>query len=119
MVRAALLVPATAFLFTGCAGSGGDYSAREQEAIDHAEQHLRTELATEAEGVSHVSSPSYEGDLWRVEVDTNKGYRCVYMYSDPEAYLQLLSVKSGEGCGGELLYNAEASNSLGDEGVPD
>ena len=46
--------------------------------------------------------------MWRVELDTPEGYRCIYMTSEQESGAEtfdLLSVKSGVGCGDEVLYN--------------
>lgn len=96
----------------GCGGGEPDlsgYSAGERRAIERAELILDTVYGLNVEKVTQVERDDLAVDvLWRVEVDTQDGHRCVYLSNMPSSgpppsqpnpnALYLVSIKGGPIC---------------------
>lgn len=73
-----LAVLALGFSGAACGGSDKARSPEEKLAVSKAEASLMEKLGTDATGVTEVEFER-PGDLWRVEVDSPEGHRCIYM----------------------------------------
>jgi hypothetical protein len=107
-MRGVMLVSILFGAIVGC-GSNDKSTADQTQAVSQAKLFLKSALGTDTQDVSTVQDEGWPGaasDLWRVEVETSQGHRCIYMNRNPDGSFDLMTVKSGVGCGTALLYDA-------------
>jgi hypothetical protein len=102
-----LLAGVLVLALVGCGGKQvGDFSSAQRPAIRYGEQALEAALGRKLDELSAVERSGGVGGgptVWRIEGESDGEHLCVYLDENDQGFA-LLSVKSGVGCGGELLF---------------